>query len=55
VGIAQICHHYAAYIDTIEAKAIVIGHPSGGLVAQGLLVNNLAIAAIAIDPAPIEV
>ena len=54
VGIEQICHHYADYIDTLDAKPIVIGHSFGGLIAQELLANDLAVAAVAIDPAPIK-
>jgi pimeloyl-ACP methyl ester carboxylesterase len=54
VGIEQICHHYADHIDTLAAKPIVVGHSFGGLVAQELLANDLAIAAVAIDPAPIK-
>lgn len=54
VGIEQICHHYADYIDTLDAKPIAIGHSFGGLIAQELLANDLAIAAVAIDPAPIK-
>ena len=54
VGIEQICHHYADHIDTLESKPIVIGHSFGGLIAQELLANDLAIAAVAIDPAPIK-
>ena len=54
VGIEQICHHYADYIETLDAKPIVIGHSFGGLIAQELLANDLAIAAVAIDPAPIK-
>ena len=54
VGIEQICHHYADHIDKLGSKPIVIGHSFGGLIAQELLANNLAIAAVAIDPAPIK-
>ena len=54
VGIEQICHHYADYIETLDAKPIVIGHSFGGLIAQELLANDLAIAGVAIDPAPIK-
>jgi pimeloyl-ACP methyl ester carboxylesterase len=54
VGIEQICHHYADYIDTLPAKPIVVGHSFGGLVAQELLANGLAVAGVAIDPAPIK-
>ena len=54
VGIEQICHHYADHIETLDAKPIVIGHSFGGLIAQELLANDLAIAGVAIDPAPIK-
>ena len=53
-GIAEICHHYADIIDGFDEKPIVIGHSFGGLIAQELLANNLASAAVAIDPAPIK-
>lgn len=54
VGILQICHHYADYIETLDTKPIVIGHSFGGLIAQELLANDLVTAAVAIDPAPIK-
>ena len=54
VGITQICHHYADFIETLDTKPIVVGHSFGGLIAQELLVNDFAIAAVAIDPAPIK-
>ncbi|OZG29706.1 alpha/beta hydrolase [Williamsia sp. 1138] len=54
VGIEQICRHYADLIGTPDVKPIVIGHSFGGLIAQELLANDCAAAAIAIDPAPIK-
>jgi pimeloyl-ACP methyl ester carboxylesterase len=54
VGILQIFEHYASLITTMRAAPIVIGHSFGGLIAQELLANDLAIAAVAIDPAPIK-
>lgn len=54
VGILAICEHYASIIDAMAAKPVVIGHSFGGLIAQELLANNLASAAVAIDPAPIK-
>ncbi|WP_315092929.1 alpha/beta hydrolase [uncultured Cellulomonas sp.] len=54
VGIEQICHHYADHIETLGAKPIVVGHSFGGLIAQELLAHDLAVAAVAIDPAPIK-
>ncbi|MCP2030212.1 pimeloyl-ACP methyl ester carboxylesterase [Okibacterium sp. HSC-33S16] len=54
VGIEAICHHYADLIGTDEPLPIVIGHSFGGLIAQELLDNRFASAAVAIDPAPIK-
>ncbi|WP_308492415.1 alpha/beta hydrolase [Microbacterium terrisoli] len=54
VGIAAICRHYADLIDDMPVKPIVIGHSFGGLIAQELLANGYATAAVAIDPAPVK-
>jgi pimeloyl-ACP methyl ester carboxylesterase len=54
VGILAICRHYADLIDAMPVKPIVVGHSFGGLIAQELLANHLAVAAVAIDPAPIK-
>jgi pimeloyl-ACP methyl ester carboxylesterase len=56
VGIAQIVDHYAALIGEgkHELKPIVVGHSFGGLIAQELLASGHAVAAVAIDPAPIK-
>jgi pimeloyl-ACP methyl ester carboxylesterase len=53
-GIAEICHHYADIIGQFDEKPVVVGHSFGGLIAQELLANDLAAAAVAIDPAPIK-
>jgi non-heme chloroperoxidase len=53
-GIADVVDHYARIIKAIDTKPIVIGHSFGGLVAQRLLADDLAAAAVAIDPAPIK-
>lgn len=54
VGIEAICRHYADIIETLPERPIVIGHSFGGLIAQELLANGFAVAAVAIDPAPIK-
>ncbi|WP_035748884.1 alpha/beta hydrolase [Arthrobacter sp. 35W] len=54
VGIEAIYNHYAGIIGQSETKPVVIGHSFGGLIAQELLANGLAAAAIAIDAAPIK-
>jgi pimeloyl-ACP methyl ester carboxylesterase len=54
VGIEQMVNHYAELVGTPATKPILIGHSFGGLIAQELLANDLAAAAVAIDPAPIK-
>jgi pimeloyl-ACP methyl ester carboxylesterase len=46
--------HYAEIINSLDAKPIVIGHSFGGLLAEKLLGQDLAVAAVAIDPAQIK-
>jgi non-heme chloroperoxidase len=53
-GIDAIVDHYAAVVRSLDAKPIVIGHSFGGLIAQRLLGQGLAAAAVGIDPAPIK-
>jgi pimeloyl-ACP methyl ester carboxylesterase len=54
VDIEMLVDHYARLIGTPEVKPIVIGHSFGGLIAQELLANDLAAAAVGIDPAQIK-
>jgi pimeloyl-ACP methyl ester carboxylesterase len=58
IGIATIVEHYAELIGTTdhqhELKPILVGHSFGGLIAQELLATGHAVAAVAIDPAPIK-
>jgi pimeloyl-ACP methyl ester carboxylesterase len=54
VGISDICRHYADLIEAMPTPPIVIGHSFGGLIAQELLANGYAAAAVAIDPAPVK-
>jgi pimeloyl-ACP methyl ester carboxylesterase len=53
-GIDDVVAHYADVIRSLAAKPVVVGHSFGGLIAQRLLGENLAAAAVAIDPAPIK-
>jgi pimeloyl-ACP methyl ester carboxylesterase len=53
-GVAEIADHIARQLKTFGRKPIIIGHSFGGLLVQNLLGRDLAIAAIAIDPAPIK-
>ena len=53
-GIEDVVQHYAEIIHGLPAKPVVIGHSFGGLIVQRLLGQDLAAAAVAIDPAPIK-
>jgi non-heme chloroperoxidase len=53
-GIEEITDGYRAVIRQLPAKPIVIGHSFGGLIAQKLLAEGSAAAAIAIDPGQIK-
>jgi len=53
-GIDDVVAHYSQAIGELDTKPIVIGHSFGGLIAQRLLGQDLAAAAVGIDPAPIK-
>ncbi|HSR82550.1 MAG TPA: alpha/beta hydrolase [Streptosporangiaceae bacterium] len=53
-GIDDVVDHYAKIITGLDAKPIVIGHSFGGLIAQKLLGQDLAAAAVGIDSAQIK-
>src|SRR5262249_28457443 len=53
-GIDDVVDHYAKIISTMSTKPILIGHSFGGMIAQKLLGQDLAAAAIAIDAAQIK-
>jgi pimeloyl-ACP methyl ester carboxylesterase len=53
-GIDDIAGRYAAVINALPGKPILVGHSFGGMIAEKLLGENRAIAAIAIDAAQIK-
>jgi pimeloyl-ACP methyl ester carboxylesterase len=53
-GINEITEHFAKILEEFDEPPVVIGHSFGGLIAQKLLGQNKAAAAIAIDPAQIK-
>jgi non-heme chloroperoxidase len=53
-GIDDVVEHYARIIADLDSPPIVIGHSFGGLIVQRLLGQDLAAAAVAIEPAPIK-
>ena len=53
-GIDDVVAHYAKIIDDLGTKPILVGHSFGGMIAQKLLGQDLAAAAVAIDAAQIK-
>ena len=53
-GIDDVVEHYAKVITDLPVKPVVIGHSFGGMIAQKLLGQDLAAAAVAIDAAQIK-
>lgn len=53
-GIDDVVAHFAEVIAGLPEKPILVGHSFGGMIAQRLLGEDLAAAAIAIDAAQIK-
>ncbi|WP_051683499.1 alpha/beta hydrolase [Blastococcus sp. URHD0036] len=53
-GIDDVTAHYARIIGGLPERPVVIGHSFGGMIAQKLLGQDLAAAAVAIDAAQIK-
>jgi pimeloyl-ACP methyl ester carboxylesterase len=53
-GVDQLTEHFGKVLQQFDTSPVVIGHSFGGLIAQKLLGQGKAAAAIAIDPAPIK-
>jgi pimeloyl-ACP methyl ester carboxylesterase len=51
-GIGQIADHFNDVIGKLSMKPAVIGHSFGGLLTQILAGRGVAVASVAIDPAP---
>jgi pimeloyl-ACP methyl ester carboxylesterase len=54
VGIEEVTQHFKSLIDGLGAKPILLGHSFGGMIAEKLLGDGYASAAIAIDAAQIK-
>jgi non-heme chloroperoxidase len=50
--IGQVADHFAEIVAALKIKPAIIGHSFGGLLAQILAGRGLAVATVAIDPAP---
>jgi pimeloyl-ACP methyl ester carboxylesterase len=53
-GIDDVVAHFAGIIDALPSAPILIGHSFGGMIAQKLLGQDRALAAVAIDAAQIK-
>jgi pimeloyl-ACP methyl ester carboxylesterase len=53
-GVNDVADHYAQIIAKLPAQPIVIGHSFGGLLAEKLIGDGHAAAAVGIDAAPIK-
>ncbi|GAA2031705.1 alpha/beta fold hydrolase [Catenulispora yoronensis] len=53
-GIDDVDAHYSTIIEKLPAAPIVIGHSFGGMIAQKLLGEDKAVAAIGLDAAQIK-
>jgi pimeloyl-ACP methyl ester carboxylesterase len=53
-GIDDVVAHFAGIIEQLPTKPVLVGHSFGGMIAQKLLGQDLAQAAIAIDAAQIK-
>lgn len=53
-GIDDVVQDYVGVVRDLAAKPVVVGHSFGGLIAQRLLAEGHAIAAVALDAAPIK-
>ncbi|QNA43135.1 alpha/beta hydrolase [Lacibacter sediminis] len=52
VTLKGVVNHYAAFIETLPEKPIIIGHSLGGLITQLLVSRGLAAAAVALQSVP---
>ena len=51
VGVEQVTEHFRQIVRALDTSPVVVGHSFGGLIAQKLLGEGLARAAVAVDPA----
>jgi pimeloyl-ACP methyl ester carboxylesterase len=51
-GLKQVADHTAEVIDRLEKKPAVMGHSTGGLLAQLIADRGVSVATVAIDPGP---
>ena len=50
--LGQVADHVAEVIEALTKKPVVMGHSTGGLLAQMIADRGLSAATVAIDPGP---
>jgi non-heme chloroperoxidase len=53
-GVGDVADHFAAVIGQLQRKPVVVGHSFGGLITQILAGRGLAVASVAVNPAPFK-
>jgi len=53
-GVVQVADHFAEAIGGLTKKPAIVGHSFGGLLAQILAGRGLAVATVAVNPAPFK-
>lgn len=54
IGIDEAAQHFASIIEQLDTPPVLVGHSFGGMLAEKLLGEGRAAAAVAIDPAQIK-
>ncbi|MFF0478464.1 alpha/beta hydrolase [Streptomyces sp. NPDC004284] len=54
IGLDALTDHYAAIARSFDVPPVIVGHSVGGLIAQHLVGLDVARAAVAIAPAPVN-
>ncbi len=54
IGIDEAAQHFASIIEQLDSPPVLVGHSFGGMLAEKLLGEGRAAAAVAIDPAQIK-
>ena len=54
VGVQEVTDHIAEVVRSLDKKPILVGHSFGGLLVQRVADLGLAVASVAIDPAPFK-
>src|SRR5215212_7169086 len=54
LGLAEVVDHYEGVIRSLDTPPVIMGHSTGGLLAELLLDRGLGAAGMALSPAPVK-